>query len=136
MSLKSVNSNNIYQIWDEVAPMLDKAMAHSGGEYKMEHLKLYLSEGRQNLLVVVDSDDKIIGALTVEMINFPDERVAFVTSVGGKMMTGPDNWAEFESWCRYNGATMIRGAAFESVARLWKKLFNVESRYIMVEKKL
>jgi hypothetical protein len=31
---------------------------------------------------------------------------------------------------------MVRGAAFESVARLWKKAFGVEQRYVIVEKKL
>ena len=43
---------------------------------------------------------------------------------------------QIESWVKENGGTMIRGAAYESVARLWKRAFGVESRYIMVEKKL
>ena len=136
MSLQSVHPNSVCQVWNTVSPFLDKAMSHSGGEYNLDHLKLFLTEGRQHLLVVVNDENKVIGAITVEFINFPDERIAFVSTIGGKMMTGPDNWAEFEDWCRNNGATMIRGAAFESVARLWKKLFDMESRYIMVEKKL
>jgi hypothetical protein len=31
---------------------------------------------------------------------------------------------------------MIRGAAHETVARLWRRKFGVQSRYIIVEKKL
>ena len=136
MGLKSVHPNDVYSVWDSVVPYFERALSHSGGEYSVEHLKLYLTEGRQMLLITVDANEKINGALTREFINLPNERIAFVTAVGGKMMTGKDNWAQFEDWCRFNGATMIRGAAHESVARLWKQLFDVESRYIMVEKRV
>jgi len=134
MTLQYVSPIEVYGVWDKVAPYLERAMSHSGGEYNLDHLKLYLTEGRQTLLVIVEDD--IIGAVTVEFINLPDERIAFVSAVGGKMITSQEHWKQFEIFCKHNGATMIRGAAFESVARLWKKLFDVESRYVMVEKKL
>jgi hypothetical protein len=51
-------------------------------------------------------------------------------------MTSPDLWAQFENTLRQLGATTIRGGAHESVARLWRKLFKFEQRYIVVEKKL
>jgi hypothetical protein len=134
MGVRSVNVSHIHQVWDDVKPYLDKAMSHSGGEYTTEHLKLYLTEGRQSLLVITNDDEQIIGAIAVELINFPDERIVFITSIGGT--TSEPDWQEFISWCKYNGATMIRGAAFEAVARLWKSRYGFESRYVMVEKKI
>lgn len=126
----------IQQIWENVEPYLSAALKHSGGEYGLEHLKVFLVQGNQTLLVAVNEDNKIHGAATIEWINFPNERVAFVTTVGGAMLANKDIWKQFETWVKQNGGTMIRGAAFESVARLWKRVFGVESRYIMVEKKL
>ena len=132
-----VEPSQIHMVWDKVAPHLEKAMEHSGGEYNLDQLKVFLVQGLQNLLVCIDdAEDNLFGAVTIEFINYPNERVAFVTSVGGKALASRELWNQFEVWCKQNGATMVRGAAFESVARLWKKAFGVESRYVMVEKRL
>lgn len=130
-----VHPNHIIHVWDKVKGYLEAGLKRSGGEYEAEHLKVYLIQGAQNLLVAVDGED-IHGAATIEWANFPNERVAFVTAIGGKMIADKDIWRQFEDWVILNGGTTIRGNAFESVARLWKKAFGVESRYIVVEKKL
>ena len=123
-----VEPSQLHTVWDKVSPYLEKAMEHSGGEYNLDQLKVFLSQGLQALIVFIDNaNSNIIGAVTVEFINYPNERVAFVTSVGGKALASRDLWDQFEAWCKQNGATMVRGAAFESVARLWKKAFGVES---------
>ena len=136
IQVQSVHPNIILQVWDQVEPLLAKGLQKCGGEYTVEHLKVYLIQGVQHLVVSTDEQSNIIGAAAVEFINYPNERVAFITSIGGKMVANKEVWDQFAAWCKYNGATMIRGAAFESVARLWKKAFGVEQRYVIVEKKL
>ena len=130
-----VDTMYIHQVWDLVKPFLEKGLVRSGGEYTAEQLKVFLVTGMQRLVVAVE-DDIIKGAASIEFINYPNERVAFVTAVGGRMLATKEVWEQFEAWCKQNGATMVRGAAFESVARLWKKAFDVEQRYVIVEKKL
>ena len=130
-----VDTMYIHQVWDLVKPFLEKGLVRSGGEYTAEQLKVFLVTGMQRLVVAVE-DDVIKGAASIEFINYPNERVAFVTAVGGRMLATKEVWEQFEAWCKQNGATMVRGAAFESVARLWKKAFDVEQRYVIVEKKL
>lgn len=114
--------------------MLDKAMAHSGGEYDIHQLKVLLAKGLQTLCVGCDEDMNIKCALTIEWINYPNDRVAFITAIGGR--TSKEGFAQFEQWVRDNGGTKIQGAAFEAVARLWKKAYGFENRYIIVEKKV
>jgi hypothetical protein len=126
----------IYHVWDQVGPLLEKGLARSGGEYNAEHLKVYLTQGSQTLVVIIDDEQKIHGAVSVQFHNFPNAREAFITSVGGKALANKELWMQFEDCMRHNGATMIRGAAFESVARLWHKAFGTETRYVIVEKKL
>lgn len=136
IKVQSVHPDILYQIWHLVEPLLAKGLERSGGEYTAEHLKVYILQGMQQLLVSVDEGGSIIGAASIEFINYPNARVAFITSIGGRMIANQEVWDQFTSWCKHNGATMIRGAAFESVARLWKKAFGVEQRYVIVEKKL
>jgi hypothetical protein len=82
-----VETNRIQQTWNEVEPMLAKAMAHSGGEYSLEQLKVMLTQGRQVLCVGTELDDLTLTikcAMTIEWINYPNDRVAFITAIGGK----------------------------------------------------
>lgn len=136
IQVQYINVMYVHQVWDLVRPFLEKGLARSGGEYTVDQLKVFLANGSQQLLVAINEENTIIGAAAIEFTNFPNERVAFVSSIGGKMITSPEVWQQFEDWCRQSGATMVRGAAFESVARLWKKAFGVEQRYVIVEKKL
>ena len=129
-----VETNRIQQLWPDVDQMLAKAMQHSGGEYSLEQLKVMLTQGRQVLCVGTESDLKIKCAMTIEWINYPNDRVAFITAIGGK--TDKQGLSEFENWVRANGGTKIQGATFEAVARLWKRAYGFENRYIIVEKKI
>lgn len=126
----------VYHVWDQVEEFLAKGLVRSGGEYSVDHLKVFLTQGAQMLVVIIDDDNVIHGAVSVLFTNYPNERVAFITSVGGKALTDKDLWMQFENCVRQNGATLIRGAAFDSVARLWHKAFGTETRYVIVEKKL
>lgn len=114
--------------------MLDRAMAHSGGEYDLDQLKVLLTQGRQVLCVGAEKDLVIKCAMTIEWINYPNDRVAFITAIGGK--TDKQGFSEFEQWVKANGGTKIQGAAFEAVARLWKRAYGFENRYIIVEKQI
>ena len=132
-----VETHRVQQIWHEVEDMLAKAMAHSGGEYFLEQLKVMLTQGKQTLCVGTELDDLALTikcALTIEWINYPNDRVAFITAIGGR--TDKLGFEQFENWVRANGGTKIQGAAFEAVARLWKRAYGFENRYIIVEKKV
>jgi hypothetical protein len=129
-----VPTEHIQQTWDKVEIMLDRAMAHSGGEYDLDQLKVLLTQGRQVLCVGTEKDLIIKCAMTIEWINYPNDRVAFITAIGGK--TDKQGFGEFEQWVKANGGTKIQGAAFEAVARLWKRAYGFENRYIIVEKQI
>jgi hypothetical protein len=129
-----VPTSHIQQTWDKVEIMLDRAMAHSGGEYDLDQLKVLLTQGRQVLCVGTEEDLIIKCAMTIEWINYPNDRVAFITAIGGK--TDKQGFGEFELWVKANGGTKIQGAAFEAVARLWKRAYGFENRYIIVEKRI
>ena len=91
--------------------------------------------GQQLLLVAVDEDLKVHGAATISFINYPNHRVAFITAIGGKLITGPDT---FQQLCRVlglQGATKIQGAVRPSMAKLSKK-YGFSEVAALVEVKL
>ena len=134
LDLKIVPTTHIQQSWDDVEQLLASAMEHSAGEYDINQLKVMLTKGTQTLLVGVNSENKIKCALTIEWINYPNDRVAFITAIGGR--TCKNSWNQFIEWVKINGGTKIQGAAYESVARLWKRSYGFENRYIIVERKV
>ena len=133
-SIQVVPTQYVYHVWDRVKGYLESGLARAGGEYTADQLKVFLTQGDATLILLFNDANEIIGALTVEWINYPNDRVLYVTALGGA--TCDETWNQFIDWGRNQGATVVRGAAFESVARLWKRKFGFESRYIMVEKRL
>jgi len=135
LTVRQVNPIFIHTIWPDVEDMLAKALEHSSGEYNVDQLKVFLVQGLQTL-IVAEEDGKIYGAATISFENYPNDRIAFMTAIGGTMIASKSCWEQFCNWAKANGCTKVRGAAFESVARLWHQRFGVESVYIIVEKKL
>ena len=126
----------INQIWSKVEPFIKNAEEKFGGsEYTTEQIKVYLVTGQMMLLVATDENAEIHGAATVSFISYPNDRVAFVTAIGGKLVTSPETFAQMSEIFKSNGATKIQGMAKEAVARLWKR-FGFEEKAILVEVKL
>lgn len=134
MNTTPIHPSFIQQIWPKVETMIDRALKTGALEYTADQLKVMLVNGQQ-ILLVVESEGTVKGAFTVAFENYPNDRIAFVTSIGGRV-SDQEAWKQFEEWARAQGCTKVRGAAFESVARLWRQKFGVESRYIIVEKSL
>ena len=130
--LQYIFPSEINDIWDEVEKFIADGLEGST-EYEVEHAKQYLLNGNQSLLAMIEND-KIVGAIVIEIGKFPKETIAFISSIGGSGTK--DIWEQLTNWCKSQGATVIRGCASEAVFRLWRKQFNFENRYIVVEKKL
>ncbi len=134
--VQPVPTQLVNQLWSKVEPFIKSAEEKFGNsEYTTEQIKVYLVTGQMMLLVATDDNSEIHGAATVSFINYPSDRVAFVTSIGGKLVTNPETFAQMSEVFKVNGATKIQGAAKEAVARLWKR-FGFEEKAILVEVKL
>lgn len=130
-----VSSSHIYQIWGQVKDYLQASIETNTGECTLEQLKGLLASGAQSLLVAV-KESKITGAMTVEFINYPNERVMFITALGGKGVVNNQTFTQVEEWAKTQGATKVNAWAKEGQAKLYKmKAGFTTMRYVM-EKKL
>ena len=134
--IRVITSQHVSQNWSLVEPFIKGAEEKFGGaEYTTDQIKVYLVQGQWMLLVAVDESNEIHGAATVSFINYPNDRVAFVTAIGGKLITSQETFEQMSEILKVNGATKIQGAAKDAVVRLWKR-FGFEEKAILVEAKL
>jgi hypothetical protein len=84
------------------------------------------------LLVAVDEDNTVHGAATVSFINYPLSRVAFITAIGGKLISNDETFEQLKALLKQRGATKIQGFGREAIVRLWKR-YNFEPRNTLVE---
>lgn len=132
LAVQPVPTTKFHQTWPLVKGFLAEALKWSNGDYTEEQAKALLAQGSWLLLVAVDEENKIHGAASVEFINRPNDRVAFITAVGGKALINADVYEQLGMVLKGFGATKIQCAARESAARLYAKV-GFEQKHIILE---
>lgn len=134
MKILRIPTDQIAQRWAVIAPFIEDSLVYSGGDFTIDQVRLYLSSGQWLTLGVFD-EQSMLGVIAVQFTNMPNDRVAFITAIGGKNITNSDTFNQFQAILKAHGATKIQGGVRESVARLWRRL-GFSQRYILVEHKL
>lgn len=129
--VQSVAPQYVAQLWPQVEPFIAKAEKHGGGDYNMDQIKMYLNLGLW-WLVVVTKDGQLVGAVTGTFMSYPNDRVAFITTMGGEEMCNDDALNQLRQILKSQGATKIQAACRESMVRLLQKI-GFSPRYMVVE---
>lgn len=133
-TVQIVAPNNIYSIWDEIENFIHASINVATGDCTAEQLKLLLIKGEQILLISTNENKKINGAMTVEFINYPNNRVMFITALGGKGIVNNETFSQVENWARMQGATKVSAWAQEVQARLYQIKAGFSTARLVVEK--
>lgn len=132
-TIEIVPQEYIHQAWEVCGKFIEDAMEHAKGECTVDQLKMQVVQGSSHLMLYRD-EDKIVGAVVFYFRNSPNARIFYISAIGGK--TSQEHTDQMFAYAKAGGATLVRGSARESVARLWKMKYGFESIYITVEKKL
>ena len=124
-----------HQTWPLVEGFLAEALKWGEDDYTVEQTKGLLARGDWLLVVAADEESKIHGAAAVNFFNMPNDRVAFVIAIGGKLISNQDTYKQFSALLKSYGATKIQGAAREAIARLWTR-YGFKERYRIVEARI
>ena len=133
MKIQHVDTAYIHQTWPLVEDFIKWALDYQT-DYTLEHVKTFLSNGSWMLIVAAD-DSGIRGAAVINFTNRPNDRVAFIVAMGGKLISSKETFVDFSALLKAFGATYIEGAARESIARLWMR-YGLEEKYRIVGVKL
>ena len=120
--VKPVPIEFVNQVWGEVENFMEQSARHSCGEVTLEEIKMRVLDGTWHLIVALDDNDVVHGAATVYFFNRTDNRVAYVTGIGGKLLANMNTFSQFCDILRLHGATCIEGTVRESLMRLWARL--------------
>jgi hypothetical protein len=135
-TVKVVAPNFIFDVWKDVESFLNASINVSGGDFTLDQLKFSLGKGEQTLLVSVNEQNVINGAMTVEFTNRPNDRVMFITALGGNGIVNDETFSQVETWAKSQGATKASAWAQEAQARLYKIKSNFNTVRYVVEKDL
>lgn len=114
-----VPAERVREIWKEAKVHLEDAIERSGGRWRPEYVLTALALGEQQLWVVIDSEKTVRGAVTTQIVTYPEKRMLTIHFLGGNKW---DEWYDylFEVMVRY--AQDMKCDAIECVARagFWK----------------
>lgn len=122
----------IHQTWHLVERFLESGLKHAEDDYTIDQVRSYVAKGEWILLVAVDENNAVHGAMTINIYNAPNHRVAFVTSTGGRFIINKDTFKQLCNLVKSLGATKIRGVGRDSVVRLLSSV-GMRKRYTIFE---
>jgi hypothetical protein len=135
-TVQIVTPTQIHDVWNKVEGYLNASLKISGDDCTLDQLKLLLVKGFQILLISVDDQKNINGAMTVEFIDYPNRKVLFITGLGGVGVVNDETFSQVENWARSQGATKVYAWAKEAQAKLYKLKANFNNVRMVVEKDL
>jgi hypothetical protein len=137
LAVQVVGTNYIQQAWPVVKTYIESALASEdfpawSDSYNIDHVRGFVTSGQWVLLVLIDENLKVHGSITVSFMNYPLHRVAFITTIGGKLIVSRDTFNQLKAILKELGATKVQGFGKPSIVRLWRR-FNFEPRTMLVE---
>lgn len=137
LNVRHVDTNFVQQVWPMVEGYIQSALEKDGTctDYNIHHIQSFLTTGQWLLLVAIDEQNQIHGAMTISFVNYPLHRVAFVTTTGGKFIANPELFDQLKVIVKQRGATKVQAFGRESMVRLLAKS-GFEPRNTLVEVQL
>jgi hypothetical protein len=134
MALYQITPAQLPQVWGVVAPMLQRAIDLDPELTTIEQVEFAVRTGRTYLLIWDEPEQGITGAVTVDIIDYPRERVAHVNLMGGKGIVRTHVFDEAKNWMRLMGATTTQCWAKGTLVQMYEKMGMTNTHQVMREK--
>jgi len=134
MPLYQITPAQLPQIWPVVVPMLQRAIDLDPELNTAEQVEFAVRTGRTYLLIWDEPDEGITGAVTVDIVDYPRERVAHVNLMGGKSIVRTHVFDEAKNWMRLMGATTTQCWAKGTLVQMYEKMGMTNTHQVMREK--
>ena len=131
MPLYQIQPNQLPRVWPIAAPLLQKAIDLEPEALTIEQVEYQIRTGRIFLLVWDEPDEGITGAVTVEFIDYPRERIAHVNLMGGKGIVRQHVFDEAKNWMRGFGATKAQCWARGTLVQMYEKMGLQNTHQVM-----
>ena len=123
-----VEAEDIDMVWDDVSPLIEKALRHAEGELIPDDIKKHLDSANLRLWVALKDKD-VIAAMVTEIIQYPRKKIVRVITLAGKDMS---MWYKFlpmlEGYAIRNGCSSLEAWSRKGMARKlkdWKHSYDI-----------
>jgi len=123
-----IEAENIDMVWDDVVPLIEKALRHAEGELIPEDIKKHLESENLRLWVAL-KDKNVIAAMVTEIIQYPRKRIVRVITLAGKDM---GLWYDFlpmlEGYAIRHGCSSLEAWTRKGMTRKlkdWKHSYDI-----------
>ena len=134
MIIQHIPTEKCAQTWKSIEKYIIEAHKEDSEDYSVEQIKSLVLTGQWILLVAVENK-AIKGAMTILFLNYPNDRIAFITATGGNMIICKDSFNQMVGIVKKFGATKVQTAVRESMSRLLSRV-GFKNRYIIAEQKI
>lgn len=131
MPLHYVYPNQMPAVWPIAAPMLQKAIDLDPDEITIEQVEYNVRTGKTCLIVWEEPNEGVTGAATIDIIDYPRQRVAHVNLMGGKGIVRDYVFEEAKEIMRKMGATTAQCWAKGSLVEMYKKMGMQNTHQVM-----
>lgn len=131
MPLFQVDARHLPKVWPIVAPMLQKAIDLNPDDITIEQVENAVRTGRSFLLVWEEPNEGITGAVTVDIMDYPRERIAHVNLMGGKGIVRDYVFEDAKNWMRSLGATTAQCWAKGTLVQMYEKMGMENTHQVM-----
>jgi hypothetical protein len=131
MPLYQIRPNELPQVWPIAAPMLQKAIDLDPDLITLDQVEYSVRTGKTVLLVWEDPEEGITGAVTVDIVDYPRERVAHVNLMGGKGIVRDHVFDDAKQWMRLQGATKAQCWAKGTLVQMYEKMGMENTHQVM-----
>jgi len=121
------------KIWDQVSPLLQKAIDRNRGEFNLEDVRRLIEAHLCTLWCVESPKGGIVAAVVVEVVNYARFRVMRLLLLGGEESgSWKDLWAGLEHYAKYQQCAHIEAYTRPGMERLFsntgmKRVYTVIS---------
>ena len=131
MPLYQIRPNELPKVWPVAAPLLQKAIDLEPEMITIEQVEYAVRTGKTFLLVWEEPDAGITGAVTVDFMDYPRERVAHVNLMGGKGVVRDHIFETAKQWMRSFGATKAQCWARGTLVQMYEKMGMENTHQVM-----
>jgi hypothetical protein len=131
MPLYQIRPNELPQVWPIAAPLLQKAIDLDPDLITIEQVEYSVRTGKTALLVWKDPEEGVTGAVTVDIVDYPRERVAHVNLMGGKGIVRDHVFDDAKQWMRLQGATKAQCWAKGTLVQMYEKMGMENTHQVM-----
>ena len=131
MPLYQIRPNELPQVWPVAAPLLQKAIDLEPQTITIEQVEYAVRTGKTFLLIWEEPGEGITGAVTVDFMDYPRERIAHVNLMGGKGIVRDHVFEEAKQWMRSFGATKAQCWAKGTLVQMYEKMGMENTHQVM-----